>query len=38
MINKTVSLIICAFNEQETIGDVLKKLRDIDFVTEKLHR
>ena len=34
MINKTVSVIICAFNEQETIGDVLKKLRDIDFVTE----
>jgi glycosyltransferase involved in cell wall biosynthesis len=34
MINKSVSIIICAFNEEITIGHVLKKLRDIDFVTE----
>lgn len=34
MSNKTVSVIVCAYNEEPSIGTVLDKLRQLDFVDE----
>lgn len=32
--NKTISVVICAYNEERTIGTVLEKLSQLPFVTE----
>ena len=31
---KTVSVVICAYNEEKTVGLVLKKVRQLEFVDE----
>lgn len=32
--NKTISVVICAYNEERTVGKVLEKLKALSFITE----